>query len=63
MNENNNELLKARVSDAKYYWRILRGNVSAKHSHITVHEFKDHFTSMLTPEYIFHQADNDIISY
>ena len=54
------DLLKAKSDNAKTYWKMLKGNKSLNFSTIDTNEFKEYFCSLLNPDDIFYEADDDI---
>ena len=54
------DLLKAKSDNVKKYWKIPKWNKSLNFSTIYTNEFKEYFCSLLNPDDIFYEADEDI---
>ena len=59
------KLEKARFSNAKLYWKMLKGTVSneSNKSNLTTNDFQTYFKAVNDPESVFYQADEDVVYF
>ena len=62
--DNTLKLLKARVSNAKDYWKLLKGfSLGPNSTAVSADSFAKYFKTINNPESAFYQPDDDIIDF
>ena len=62
-NQETLKLLRARESNAKAYWNLLKGNKTRSKSTLTLNDFKRYFEKLSNPNDPFYQADAEIKAF